>query len=106
LLTNQGKAVIAIEQTDISGFKSDAAVLRQTMAAAVKRVLEAVEVKELIIEGGSTAAAILNDLSIDTLYPVHEFGPGIIRCSTMIAANLHVTLKPGSYPWSEKTWIF
>ncbi len=106
LLNNQGKAVMAIEQIDDYGFKPDAAILRQTMAAAVKTVFVKVEVKELIIEGGSTAAAILNALDIDTLYPVHGFGPGIIRSSTMIAANLHVTLKPGSYPWSEKTWIF
>lgn len=106
VLKKRGKAVMAIEQISNNRFKPDAATLRQTMATAVKRVMEAVNVNELIIEGGSTAAAILNDLNIDALYPVHEFGPGIIRCSTMIAANLHVTLKPGSYPWSEKTWIF
>lgn len=106
VLKKHGKAVMAIEQISSAEFKPDAATLRQTMATAVKRVLDAVNLNELIIEGGSTAAAILNNLHINTLYPVHEFGPGIIRCSTMIAANLHVTLKPGSYPWSEKTWIF
>ncbi len=106
VLKKHGKAVVAIEQISNNSFKPDAATLRQTMATAVNKVLKAAIVNELIIEGGSTAAAILNALHIDALYPVHEFGPGIIRCSTMIAANLHVTLKPGSYPWSEKTWIF
>jgi len=106
LIKAQGKAVMAIEQVNRTEFKPDAAILRQTMAAGVQKVLQAVKVNELVIEGGSTASAILNRLHIYTLYPVHEFGHGIIRCSTMIAANLHVTLKPGSYPWSEKTWIF
>jgi uncharacterized protein YgbK (DUF1537 family) len=105
-IQTHGKAVMAIEQLNDTGFKPNAPALRQTMAAAVKYVLKAVSVNELIIEGGSSAAAILDKLHINTLYPVHEFGPGIIRCSAMNAANLHVTLKPGSYPWSEKTWIF
>jgi uncharacterized protein YgbK (DUF1537 family) len=106
LIKEQGKAVMAIEQVNRTAFKPDAAILRQTMAVGVQRVLQTVKVNELVIEGGSTASAILNRLHIDTLFPVHEFGHGIIRCSTMIAAELHVTLKPGSYPWSEKTWIF
>ena len=106
LIKKHGKAVMAIKQVASTTFKPDAAILRQTMAVGVQRVLQTVKVNELVIEGGSTASAILNRLHINTLYPVHEFGHGIIRCSTMIAADLHVTLKPGSYPWSEKTWVF
>ena len=78
-LEEHGKAVMAIEQIAMTGFKPNAAILRHTMAEAVRKVSEVLDVNELVIEGGSTAAAILNRLHINTLYPVHEFGPGIIR---------------------------
>ena len=64
------------------------------MASAVKRILEREKVRELFIEGGSTAAAILNELGIKKLSVVNELQRGIVR---MKAKDLFITVKPGSY---------
>lgn len=106
LLIKHGTALIAIDQHDANKCKPNAAVLRQSMALSVEAILKQVKFEELVIEGGSTAAAILSCLNISTLFPVQELAPGIIRSRAMYHQNIHVTLKPGSYPWSEKVWSF
>ena len=50
--------------------------------------------KEIFIEGGSTAAAILEELNIKNLAPINELERGVVR---MIANDLFITVKPGSY---------
>lgn len=84
----------------------DALLLRETMAELVNRVFEQVEINELIIEGGSTASAILRALNIRSVYPVNEFAPGVVRSRSEKGNNLHITLKPGSYPWAAELWKF
>ncbi|CAM3744742.1 four-carbon acid sugar kinase family protein [Mucilaginibacter galii] len=106
LLAQHGKALIAIDQNMMPDANVTALVLRRNMAAVVKQIFDNANIEELIIEGGSTAAAILSSLNINTLFPVQELAPGIIRSRTMYPQNIHVTLKPGSYPWSEKLWSF
>lgn len=106
LLAQHGTAVIAIDQNMMPDANVNALALRRNMAAAVKQIVDTAKIEELIIEGGSTAAAILDSLNINTLFPVQELAPGIIRSRTMYPQNIHVTLKPGSYPWSEKLWSF
>lgn len=83
--------VLAIDDaiTNIS-----ALALRQAMAITAKQVVIEKNIKELFIEGGSTAASILNELNITSLQPVNEIGRGVVR---MQAANLLITVKPGSY---------
>ena len=75
-------------------FSLSAAELRQWMATVVKKVIEAAGIKELFIEGGSTAAAILQELNIKMLEPVNELSRGVVR---MKADDLFITVKPGSY---------
>jgi uncharacterized protein YgbK (DUF1537 family) len=89
MLRKKNKAVVAINQPT-----GDAAALRLSMAITVKQVLEKEDVKEIFIEGGSTAAAILNELGIQKLTPVNELQRGVVR---MKANNLFITVKPGSY---------
>ena len=98
LLTNQ-KTILAFNSTSvINGFISSLR-LRITMAKMVKTVLEKVEVKELIIEGGSTAAAIIDALQCSHFYPTHELQRGTIRMLMKGVENCHITIKPGSYNW-------
>ncbi|MBS7564923.1 hypothetical protein KHS38_10945 [Mucilaginibacter sp. Bleaf8] len=106
LLQLTGKAVIAINQQLPQGGVAQAVHLRNLMAAVVKHVFDQVAVKELVIEGGSTAASILKSLALDTLLPVQELAAGVIRNAVLHPQNLYVTLKPGSYTWSEKIWNF
>lgn len=89
LINQQQKLIIAIDESD-----SDALTLRKKMAAAVKQLVENENVKEIFIEGGSTAAAILQEMNITTLSPVNEFSRGVVR---MKANDLFITVKPGSY---------
>jgi uncharacterized protein YgbK (DUF1537 family) len=107
LLKKQGKAVMAIRQNDGDDVTYDALFLRRQMSLATKGVFEQTAVCELVIEGGSTAAAVLQELEISSVFPVQELSPGVIRNAA--PANwpqLHITLKPGSYRWSDKVWAF
>jgi uncharacterized protein YgbK (DUF1537 family) len=110
MLASRGKAVMAIDATAPG---TSASSLRVRMAAAVRQVLDQVKVAELIIEGGATAYAILQQAGLDLFYPEEELAPGVIRMraagtSRPPAASrvpgpsdLYITVKPGSYRWPE-----
>ena len=88
------KTTAVILAFDDVEFALSAANLRQWMAAVVKKIIDAASIKELFIEGGSTAAAILQQLNIKVLKPVNELSRGVVR---MKAGDLFITVKPGSY---------
>lgn len=92
------KAVIAFDQERLPA-SAQAEYLRNVMAKVVRQVIEKNVIKELFIEGGSTATAILRELSIHRLSPVDELRRGVVR---MKADNLYVTVKPGSYELPDK----
>jgi len=71
-----------------------AVTLRNRMATVVQTLLQQCDLPEIIIEGGASAAAILDALQITTLQPVNEVQRGVVR---MKAGNTFFTLKPGSY---------
>ena len=91
IIMQQKRCVIAIGEniTDLSPL-----ALRKQMAQLTKLIIEKENIRELFIEGGSTAAAILEELSIRSLTPENELMRGVTR---MKAGDLHVTVKPGSY---------
>jgi uncharacterized protein YgbK (DUF1537 family) len=93
VLKQKQKAIIAFSSEAIPADTS-AAELRSIMAKAVKAIVEQNKISELFIEGGSTATAILQELSINHLSPVNELKRGVVR---MKAAELFITVKPGSY---------
>jgi uncharacterized protein YgbK (DUF1537 family) len=81
--------------------KADAKSLRNKTAIAVKLVFDQLDIKELLIEGGSTASAILKQLCLYRFFPVEELATGVIRMQTDNKPELYVTLKPGSYSWPQ-----
>jgi len=83
------KVVIAIDKSADSALS-----LRTKMAKAVKEIVTREKIKEIFIEGGSTAASILQELKITILEPTNELSRGVVR---MKAGNLFITVKPGSY---------
>ena len=89
IINEKGKAVIAID-----GSGAPAIELRTAMAKAVAAIIVKAAVKEIFIEGGSTAAAVLQELDIKKLSPVNELSRGVVR---MKANDLFITVKPGSY---------
>ncbi|GAB3955095.1 four-carbon acid sugar kinase family protein [Spirosoma harenae] len=80
--------------------------LRTTMAKAAKLVLDQVAVDELIIEGGSTASAVLRAIDVTRLAPTQELAPGVVRSAAVGRTPLHITVKPGSYQWPTDLWTF
>jgi uncharacterized protein YgbK (DUF1537 family) len=88
-----GRAIVAYDENSVS-YSASATLLRTTMAKAVRQVIERETINELFIEGGSTAAAIFEELNIKNLTPVNELQRGTLR---MKAGSLYITVKPGSY---------
>ena len=96
-LNEGGKAIIAVGDGD----SRPALQLRTDMAAGVGQVLQRVAIGELIIEGGSTAYAILQEAGLHTFFPEEDLAPGVIRMRAPEAPGLYITVKPGSYRWPE-----
>lgn len=103
LLSTNGKAVIAIPQSETV---LDANDLREKTAAVVNNILQKINIKELVVEGGSTAASIIQKQNFTKLIPVQELSPGVIRMKVEEKPGLHLTIKPGSYDWSPELWKF
>jgi D-threonate/D-erythronate kinase len=98
VLQQKQKAIIAFN-SEVIPADASAADLRSIMASAVKAVIEQNKIRELFIEGGSTATAILQELGINHLSPVNELARGVVR---MKANDLFITVKPGSYELSKE----
>ncbi len=89
MIKQQSKVIIAIDESNQSALE-----LRTSMAKAVKEIVARENIKEIFIEGGSTATAVLAELNIKKLTPVNELSRGVVR---MKAGELFITVKPGSY---------
>jgi uncharacterized protein YgbK (DUF1537 family) len=90
--------ILSINQPPREG-KAFAQRLRRLMAEVVIALMQQHLPQELIIEGGSTAYAILSSLNKTLFEVVDEIAPGVIRMHT--EDGLFVTLKPGSYEWGN-----
>lgn len=97
ILRKHQQLIVAFDETvDESGI--GAIELRTAIAAYTEKIISLFNIKELLIEGGSTAAAIFNILEISSMQPVHEWQRGVVQ---MKAGPLMVTVKPGSYDLPE-----
>jgi len=94
LIKKKQKAVIAIDESTAT-----ASSLRNKMAKATSEIVKREAIKEIFIEGGSTAAAILQELKITVLEPTDELSRGVVRMKT---GKLFITVKPGSYELPEQ----
>jgi uncharacterized protein YgbK (DUF1537 family) len=82
------------------GGKAFAERLRAVQAQVVKELLATQLPRELVIEGGATAFAILRQLGWTSYLLTDEIAPGVVRMHSS-DASCFVTLKPGSYDWGE-----
>ncbi len=80
--------------------------LADRMAKAIQKVLAQWPVRELLLEGGATAAAVMEVLQLKRFRPVKEYAQGVIRMQSMDEIGLCITLKPGSYQWPTDVWKF
>jgi len=105
LLKENKKAIIAIDEATTDSSNVSAADLREKKAMVVEKVFQKLNIKELLVEGGSTAAAIINHLNFTRFFPVSELGAGVIKMK-VDNNDLFLTLKPGSYEWPAEIWAF
>lgn len=101
-LQQKGVAVMAVGRQK---GKSDPHQLRVKMGEAVKRVVAQTSVHEMLIEGGSTAYTIIEKLGWQTFVPTEEWAQGVVRMQVAERADVHLTIKPGSYEWPS-AWSF
>lgn len=73
--------------------------LRATLAGVASHLIADRAFKHLIVEGGSTAAAITRALDWSELRLHHAWSPGVASLRPASALQFTLTLKPGSYPW-------
>jgi uncharacterized protein YgbK (DUF1537 family) len=59
-----------------------------------------------LIEGGATAYSIIEHLEYKKFYPEQELAQGVIRMKIDQKKEMYLTLKPGSYQWTESIWKF
>lgn len=105
VVQNHQRAIIAVKEPVIPD-TGRSNWIKQNFANLVKGVFEQIQIEELVIEGGSTASAVLNNMGFTRLVPLHQFQQGVIRMKVENMEGLNLTLKPGSYTWPEAVWKF
>lgn len=95
-----GSAVLTIGDKEVRKGKDSAVYLRRTMAEVCCAMLDAALPAELVIEGGATAFAILSQTPWRTFTVTDEIAPGVVRIKPL-NADIHITMKPGSYAWGN-----
>jgi uncharacterized protein YgbK (DUF1537 family) len=73
--------------------------VRQVMASTVQRILTQQLVDALWIEGGSTAAAIVDAMNWREFRVDGTIAPGVVSLCALGSQNQRLILKPGSYAW-------
>ncbi len=96
-ISENKRAVIAFDPALQHQDSYAALFLRQKMASIIHALLSSTTVGEILIEGGSTAKAILDEMNLPLWIPGAVMGRGVVRLQD---ANQHytITVKPGSYP--------
>lgn len=100
------KVIIAIDTLECDDVDDIPSRIKEIFATVVKKVLEKVNLEELLIEGGATAYSIIEHLEYKKFYPEQELAQGVIRMKIEQVKEMHLTLKPGSYQWTESIWKF
>ncbi|WP_304068460.1 four-carbon acid sugar kinase family protein [Pedobacter glucosidilyticus] len=104
ILQSKAKVIIAVNTLEQEQ-EAKPEIIKSYMAEVLNLVLQEVKVKELVIEGGATASAILDKLKINRLLMVQEIAQGLTR-SMAKDQKINITLKPGSYTWTKNIWKF
>ena len=104
-LEMHGKTIVAVSQ-EVSFSSGRSAWIRMIFSMLAEALVGRGQVRDLIIEGGSTASAVLHKLGCIRLRPIQQVAPGVMIMRMEERPGLRVTMKPGSYPWPESVWNF
>jgi len=106
IIQKKDKVVIAIDELECKGVEDVSNKINDIFGVLIKKILEKVTLEELLIEGGATAYSIIEHLGYKKFYPEQELSQGVIRMEIEQTNKMHLTLKPGSYQWTESVWKF
>lgn len=101
IMCKNKKVAITVSHKENLRNKENVTHVRKYIAKLVANVVSNCRVDDLLIEGGSTAAAIFKEMNIKKIYPVYEYDMGVIKMKVDKYENLSITTKPGSYKWPE-----
>jgi uncharacterized protein YgbK (DUF1537 family) len=101
--SKHNKAIIAVDNS--TNKKTDSNLLREKKAKIAELILKKIKLKEILIEGGSTAYSIIKKIGWKSFTPTEELQQGIVRMQVEGVTDLHLTIKPGSYDWPAE-WKF
>lgn len=98
-----GSIVLTIGFPPEDGGAGFALRLRRQMGNLCSLLVSHGQPAELVIEGGATAFAVLDSLGWRSFAIENEIAPGVIRLryAAPQGGSVHITMKPGSYPWGE-----
>lgn len=102
-LETHRRVIVAINKPLINDPEISTKLLASLSRVTVA-VMNDIDIRELFIEGGATAAAIIRQLNFKQFFPVCELASGVIRMKVAKHPQLHLTVKPGSYRWPEEIW--
>lgn len=102
-LSKYNKATIAVDNS--TNQKADPNSLSEKKAKIAELIFKKIKLKEILIEGGSTAYSIIQKIGWQSFIPTEELQQGIVRMQVEGVNDLHLTIKPGSYDWPPE-WNF
>jgi len=95
-----GQMVLSLSRKPVR-FENSSEILAARMSSVVHRILGQCRIQEILLVGGTTAWAILQDQGWNALTPVEELAPGVVRMHLENKPGTYLTFKPGSYLWPE-----
>jgi len=95
---NNTKRLIVTSSTIHLSFPDGPQQIGRRIGTAIQKFLQQASVNEIFVTGGATSYTLLKTLNWETLIPVSELAPGVVRMK-VYGTSTFLTLKPGSYSW-------
>jgi uncharacterized protein YgbK (DUF1537 family) len=102
-LESCNRALVYVEPGPLEGADAPEAMTRDLLCA-VQHLLERTPLAHLLVEGGSTASALMRKLGWTQLRVTGEIAPGVVSLEVEGDSRRSLTVKPGSYRWPDAVW--
>jgi uncharacterized protein YgbK (DUF1537 family) len=97
-LSQHPKVIMTVGRDKLTG-RDASRRLEQVLAKTAVQVMSRVKLDRVCVEGGATAAALLQELKWQRLEVQGEFARGVTGVRVTGAPDVPIVLKPGSYAW-------
>jgi hypothetical protein len=98
----QSEAAVAVIGRPVDSAPGAARQFERLLADLTERVLAAIPIQHLFLEGGATASAVCRRMGWNELEICGELATGVVQMRAPGGQSLVV--KPGSYLWPEAVW--